>query len=229
MSAVEREDGPARAGVASGEDVEPDRRRFLTNASRVAMAAGLAAGYGTFGWIAGRFLYPAEAGEGIWQFVSEVDGIASGESLRYTGPSGETINVARQGRDGGVDDFIALSSTCPHLGCQVHWEPQNDRFFCPCHNGIFDPSGVATGGPPGDAGQSLPRYPLRIEDGLLFIQVPRPRFAASGPGGSGAGAPVATGSTTLAGRSIARRGGLSAPGHDACLGPAPGCGEDALG
>ena len=68
-------------------------------------------------------------------------------------------------------DFVAFSSICPHLGCQVNWELQNDRFFCPCHNGVFDRDGNATGGPPAAAGQRLPRYPLKIENGLLFIEV----------------------------------------------------------
>jgi phenylpropionate dioxygenase-like ring-hydroxylating dioxygenase large terminal subunit len=54
----------------------------------------------------------------------------------------------------------------------VHWEPQNDRFFCPCHLGTFDPEGRPTGGPPLSANQSLPEYPLRVEKGLLYISMP---------------------------------------------------------
>ena len=135
-----------------------DRREFLQKASRVAMTAGLVGGYGAFAAVAGRYLYPSRTGEVMWQFVSELDGIAVGETVRYRDPAGETINITRMSREGRADDFVALSSTCPHLGCQVRWEPQNDRFFCPWHNGVFDPSGVATAGPPGDAGQSLPRY-----------------------------------------------------------------------
>ncbi len=77
---------------------------------------------------------------------------------------------------------MALSSTCPHLGCKVHWEAPENRFFCPCHNGAFDPSGRAIAGPPAEAGQSLGRYPLRIEGGLLYIEVPTERL----PGGEGA-------------------------------------------
>ena len=69
-------------------------------------------------------------------------------------------------------DFIALSSVCPHLGCRVHWQSQESRFFCPCHNGSFDPQGKPTGGPPLAAGQSLPKYPLKVEHGLLFIEMP---------------------------------------------------------
>ena len=145
-----------------------DRREFLKSVSSVAMGAGLIGGYGAFGLIAGRYLYPA-TGEVMWQFVAEVAGIKVGEAIRYRAPAGETVNITRRARTGEASDFIALSSTCPHLGCQVQWEGQNNRYFCPCHNGTFDPEGTATGGPPGDAGQSLPRYGLTVEKGLLYI------------------------------------------------------------
>jgi Rieske Fe-S protein len=183
---------------------ETDRRGFLKHASRAAMAAGLLGGYGGFAAVAGRYLYPARTGEVVWQFVSEVTGIEVGQAIRYRGPSGETINIARQARNGDADDFIALSSTCPHLGCQVRWEGQNNRFFCPCHNGVFDPSGKAIAGPPGEAGQSLPRYALRIENGMLHIAVPPPQLPA-GVAAADAGGVVAD--------------SHAGPGHDPCLDP----------
>jgi len=151
---------------------ETDRRGFLATTSSLAMTAGLAAGYGTFFALAGRFLYPAGPDVMGWMYVATVDSLANGDALTYFTPSGAKVVVARQGDKGAVEDFIALSSTCPHLGCQVHWEAVNNRFFCPCHNGTFDPQGKATGGPPKDANQSLPHYQLRIENGLLFIEVP---------------------------------------------------------
>jgi Rieske Fe-S protein len=154
-----------------------DRRDFLKRASKAAMAAGLVGGYGGFAMVAGRYLYPARSNEVMWQFVKEVDGIEVGEAIRYRGPSGETINITRMGRSGDASDFIALSSTCPHLGCQVRWEGQNNRFFCPCHNGVFDPSGKAIDGPPAEAGQALPQYALKVEGGTLHIAVPPPQFA----------------------------------------------------
>jgi len=190
---------------------DPDRRGFIKNASRVAMTAGVVGGYGGFAAIAGRYLYPSRTGEVMWQFVSEAGGIDVGQAIRYRGPSGETINITRLARDGGSDDFIALSSTCPHLGCQVRWEAQNDRFFCPCHNGVFDPSGVATGGPPGEAGQSLPRYELKVVDGLLHIAVPPPQLT------EGEGEPIHQAGI------IEDEEPISGPGHDPCL----GCGDGA--
>ncbi len=158
------------------EPVDPQRRRFLGNVSRAAMTAGLIGGYGGLGLIAGRYLYPARPSDRIWQYVIEIEGMEVGESRLFRAPSGEGINVVRQAASGDADDFIALSSTCPHLGCQVHWEPQNDRYFCPCHNGVFDPAGAPTAGPPAEANQPLGRYPLRVENGLLFIEVPARRL-----------------------------------------------------
>ena len=179
-----------------------ERRTFLTKMSSLAMAGGLVAGYGTFAGVAGRFLYPAHPTKKGWFFVSDLDSIKDGESIPYTTPAGATVTVKRKGRTGGVEDFIALSSTCPHLGCKVHWEPQNNRFFCPCHNGVFDPTGKAIAGPPGDAGLSLLKFNLKVENNLLFMEVPVETLTDSSEGS-------ATEKTQFAGN----------PGHDDCLNP----------
>lgn len=188
--------------VDKGDGAGPSERRgFLSRASSLVMAAGLAGGYGAFALIAGRFLYPARGRRAQWMFVAEVANLRVGQSLLYQGPSGETVNITRQARNGADDDFIALSSTCPHLGCQVHWEAHNNRYFCPCHNGEFDPSGNGYAGPPGDAGLNLPRYPLKVESGLLYIEMPVESLNAS----------------AAEGRIIDRVEGLHGPGHDPCL------------
>jgi Rieske Fe-S protein len=134
------------------------------------MGLGLLASYGTFFAYAARYLYPAGDARTAWLYVSTVDALQVGDSLRYRTPAGAPVVITR--KSGGADarDFLALSSTCPHLGCQVHWETANNRFFCPCHNGVFDPEGFGTDGPP--KGQSLLRFPLKVEGGLLYIEVP---------------------------------------------------------
>jgi Rieske Fe-S protein len=144
------------------------------------MAGGLALGYGMFFRCAGEYLYPSDEGT-AWMFVSNVAGLAPGQALSFVSPTGVPVVITRRGREqeaGGeeheatAEDFLALSSVCPHLGCRVHWEPQNDRFFCPCHLGTFDPEGRPTGGPPLADNQALPDYPLRVENGLLYINMP---------------------------------------------------------
>jgi nitrite reductase/ring-hydroxylating ferredoxin subunit len=151
------------------------RRSFLATASSLAMLVALVESYGTFASYSGRFLLPTQKRRTGWLIVGTVDAMAVGESRPFGAPDGATINVARQTAHGTVDDFVALSSTCPHLGCQVRYEAPNHRFVCPCHNGTFDASGHSLSGPPFDAHQSLPLYPLKIESGLLYIEVPLER------------------------------------------------------
>ena len=135
------------------------------------MATGLAAGYGACAAHAARFLYPNDP-PAPWTYVARAVDLAMGSSLEFRAPTGVSAVIARQHDTGEVSDFVALSNVCPHLGCKVFWESPNNRFFCPCHNGTFDRAGVATGGPPFKAKQTLIKFPLKLEDGLLFVQIP---------------------------------------------------------
>jgi Rieske Fe-S protein len=175
-----------------------ERRTFIKWSWSLAMVTALVAAYGTLAAFMARFLYPARPTTRGWQMVIDLPSIQPSESIIYRLPNGSPVNITRVGDTGSADDFLALSSTCPHLGCQVHWEPQNNRFFCPCHNGVFNPEGVAIGGPPGDAGQSLPKYPLKVEHNLLFIEVPLDQVAL-GPG------------------NVEQPAAPTGPGHDPCL------------
>jgi len=162
-------------------DTELGRRSFLSNSATVIMAGGLAGGYGTFFAMAGRYLYPSTQNK-VWIFVSDAASIAPGESLPFQSPGGVAVTITRRaekpadevasGEPLAVDRFLALSSVCPHLGCRVHWESNNNRFFCPCHNGVFNANGIATAGPPAAEGQKLPHYTLQIVDGALYIEMP---------------------------------------------------------
>lgn len=163
----------ARDATSADSDGLSDRRDFLSTFSTVAMAGGLIAGYGTFAILAGRFVFPA-ADETPWLFVAEASSVKPGEAIAFESPTGVKVAIARRAGEGlqktaELDDFIALSSVCPHLGCRVHWEPHNQRFFCPCHNGVFDPEGRPVSGPPKAAEQELSRYPLKVSGGLLYI------------------------------------------------------------
>jgi cytochrome b6-f complex iron-sulfur subunit len=190
---------PERSPEAPDPPAGPSRRTVIGFSSTVAMIAGLTGGYGLFGWLGVRFMLPRRVGQVQSLFVTRAADVAVGGSLLYQTPDGRTVNITRQSGGTAATDFIALSSTCPHLGCQVRWEPQNDRYFCPCHNGTFDPTGRATGGPPGEAGQSLPRYGLRVDRGLLYIDVPVEHLSV----------PAQAGIVDVA--------SPQGPGHDPCL------------
>lgn len=159
------------------------KRRFFGRAAQAAMLGGLLAGYGGLAAIAARFLYraPPAREDADWHFVGTVRALAPGDSLEFESPSGRRTVIARQqdSRDGPV--FLALSSVCPHLGCIVHWEAADRRFVCPCHNGIFDPSGKAIAGPPFKAGQTLTRYATEVRRGLLFVKIPPDAMAMGRP------------------------------------------------
>jgi cytochrome b6-f complex iron-sulfur subunit len=153
---------------AHGE--EPSRRDLLGTALNTGVVLSLGVSYGTLAAHAVKFLVPEKSEEKAWLYVAQCRGIALGGQLKYTAPSGATIAVARLAEGDRAESFIALSSTCPHMGCQVLWEGGKSRFFCPCHNGVFNARGEGTDGPP--KGQSLARYPIQVEDGLLFVEVP---------------------------------------------------------
>jgi menaquinol-cytochrome c reductase iron-sulfur subunit len=63
-------------------------------------------------------------------------------------------------------DFIAMSNICTHLGCRVRWISDQEIFFCPCHNGVFDNQGAVVSGPPP---RPLDQYEVKLEDDQLFI------------------------------------------------------------
>jgi menaquinol-cytochrome c reductase iron-sulfur subunit len=64
-------------------------------------------------------------------------------------------------------DFIAMSNICTHLGCRVRWIAEQQQFFCPCHNGVFDKDGNVLSGPPP---RPLDRYETKVENEQLMIQ-----------------------------------------------------------
>lgn len=64
------------------------------------------------------------------------------------------------------DTLLAFSQKCTHLGCAVTPEPEQQRFFCPCHRGYFAlDSGRPLAGPPR---RPLPRITLESRDGVVY-------------------------------------------------------------
>ena len=64
-------------------------------------------------------------------------------------------------------DYVAMSNVCTHLGCRIRWIAEQNKFFCPCHNGVFDKEGNVLEGPPP---RPLDRYEVKVENNELFIK-----------------------------------------------------------
>jgi len=63
--------------------------------------------------------------------------------------------------------FTVMSNVCTHLGCRVRWIPEQEGFFCPCHNAVFAKDGSVVAGPPP---RPLDRFENKVEDGILYIK-----------------------------------------------------------
>lgn len=63
-------------------------------------------------------------------------------------------------------DFVAMSNICTHLGCRVRWIDDQDSFFCPCHNAVFDKEGQVVSGPPP---RPLDRFDTKVENDQLYF------------------------------------------------------------
>jgi Rieske Fe-S protein len=140
------------------------RRTFLTS---LLAGLGLAASYGVLAAYAVAYLFPPHPRRtGRRLFVGRRQDFRAGTARPVIDQKGRSlIIVARE------DRLEAFDTRCPHLGCRVHWEPEHERFFCPCHQGVFDAAGVATAGPPATAAQSLARVPLEVDavSGTVFL------------------------------------------------------------
>jgi cytochrome b6-f complex iron-sulfur subunit len=63
---------------------------------------------------------------------------------------------------------VVFSAICSHLGCLVSYHKEKQEFVCPCHGGKYDLTGRNIFGPPP---APLTRFPLKIQDGKLFVGV----------------------------------------------------------
>lgn len=64
--------------------------------------------------------------------------------------------------------YVAYSQRCTHLACSVYYQPQQARLYCPCHEGVFDPStGEPLMGPPE---RRLAQIRLRRDGDMLLAE-----------------------------------------------------------
>lgn len=87
--------------------------------------------------------------------TKELDDVHEGEG-KIVELGGRKIAAARSG-----GQLHVLSTVCPHLGCDVHWNRAEGSWDCPCHGSRFSPDGSVLNGP---ASRELTRVDVEGEE-----------------------------------------------------------------
>lgn len=81
--------------------------------------------------------------------------------------SRKPVYVTKGKRKGSLDGVEVLSAVCPHLGCEVPWNPAEGKFMCPCHGSQFAPDGSLLQGP---ALRGMDTLPVKVAKGNLMAR-----------------------------------------------------------
>jgi cytochrome b6-f complex iron-sulfur subunit len=136
------------------------RRRFL---SQAVMGFGLLFGVGLLALRFFQFLVPS-------QRATRYEPILIGAESRI--PVGEAISLDIGDQkilvlktEKGV---VAFSRRCTDLGCLVSWSKDRQQFLCPCHQGVYDKTGLNIAGPPP---RPLDRFQIVRKGEQLYVNI----------------------------------------------------------
>jgi Rieske Fe-S protein len=89
--------------------------------------------------------------------IASLSAVPVGGTLAFTYPGPHDDCLLFRAAD---DVLLAYSQKCTHLSCAVVPRPQENRMYCPCHEGYFElSSGRPIAGPPR---RPLPRITLKV-------------------------------------------------------------------
>jgi menaquinol-cytochrome c reductase iron-sulfur subunit len=112
----------------------------------------------------------------VTKVLTIVEGIGeAGQSIAYVRKRDPAIDTEPlfEKNGYGLNNFVALSSRCMHLGCPVRYVAAAERFICPCHGGVYNFRGEVAGGPPV---RPLDRFYTLEHDGWVYIG---PRYSVN--------------------------------------------------
>jgi nitrite reductase/ring-hydroxylating ferredoxin subunit len=114
-------------------------------------------------WIAVKNYLRQRRGVPPIQQLAAVDQIPIGGALTFSYPQPHDSCVLVRSEQ---NSFVAYSQKCTHLSCAVVPQPEKGRFFCPCHEGVFDlKTGSPLAGPPS---RPLPRIILEVRGSMIY-------------------------------------------------------------
>lgn len=173
---AEPDRGPAGTPTAGGRTHPPDpdlvaeRIARLTTDARVTrrgylrilavLSGGLA--LGNVAVAAGAFRRRTAGATEEIVITDDASAIPVGGAVRFTYPTERDPAVLLRLDD---DLFVAYSTICTHLACEVLWRADHSDLYCPCHEGHFSPqTGAPTAGPPI---RPLPEIVLEARNGAI--------------------------------------------------------------
>ncbi len=136
------------------------RRSFLKN---FGIIGALLIAVGLFFRNLWLFLYPPKKKKKFHKYlVAKLDSVPLGKAKEITlGNDPVFVVHLDQG-------YRVFSGICTHLGCHVRWEEEKQRFFCPCHKGVYDKTGKVISGPPP---RPLDQFKVEEDKNLVYIYV----------------------------------------------------------
>ncbi|HNS98100.1 MAG TPA: Rieske (2Fe-2S) protein [Polyangiaceae bacterium] len=151
----------AEPPVMSENDHSSPRRRFLERCAQGSIALGTC----VIAWPVYRYLLPPP-----------LDPPDTATSLAL-GPSRQLLpRQARSATLGSIPIIVlrledgslrAFDATCPHLGCEISFDPENRLLQCPCHGAAFHPdTGAAQHGP---TTAPLRPIPLQVRHDTIIV------------------------------------------------------------
>jgi Rieske Fe-S protein len=108
-----------------------------------------------------------------WLFVTTVAELGD-KAVRFATDAIVGYVIRNDGDDkaAGNEPVVAVSATCTHMGCLVHWQDTDHKFHCPCHGGLFTEYGMIDTRSPLLYLKPLPRFETKVEEGKVFVRVP---------------------------------------------------------
>jgi menaquinol-cytochrome c reductase iron-sulfur subunit len=169
-------DAPSPNDFSSNDDdPSPSRRSFLGYVvAAISSFLAISLGVPILGYVTSPLGIKPK--QGVWVRLGRVDDFAKREPqiVQFTLTRQDGWVEVKEARTCWVvptseDRLLAFNGRCTHLGCAYRWQTQGEqasRFFCPCHDGIYDREGQVLDGPPP---RPLDRLETKTENDELLV------------------------------------------------------------
>ena len=161
IEAAERETQEGQLAEESGLPAPKTGRLTRRNFIQVGMGILSALAVLEIGGLSLLFLRPRKRTEEFSGLIEAgpVEDFAPGSVTGYK--KGNFYLICSQ--EGG---FLAVYRRCPHLGCSVNYDPEQEGFVCPCHASSFDFHGDYQSRP---VPRALDTFKVSIQGGQVMV------------------------------------------------------------